>query len=118
MVCALLHDIGDSLGSFNHADMGAILRPFVSEENHWMVEKHGVFQGYYFFQYLGLDRDMHDHFRGHAHYERTRLFCEKYDNPAFNPNLQPMPLAAFKPMVRRVFAAPKRSVYLTQDGGL
>ena len=38
-----------------------------------MVEKHGVFQGYYFFQYLGLDRDMRDHFRGHAHYERARL---------------------------------------------
>ena len=58
VVCALLHDIGDTLGSYNHADVAAaILKPFVSEENHWLVEKHAVFQGYYFFHYLGLDRD-------------------------------------------------------------
>ena len=39
VVCALLHDIGDTLGSFNHADIGAaIVRPFVSEANHWMVQ--------------------------------------------------------------------------------
>src|SRR5688572_15766749 len=45
VVCALLHDIGDTLGSYNHADIAAaILKPFVSEEHHWMVEKHAVFQ--------------------------------------------------------------------------
>jgi hypothetical protein len=38
VVCALLHDIGDILGPRNHADIAAaILQPFVSEENHWMV---------------------------------------------------------------------------------
>ena len=37
-VCALLHDIGDTLGSANHADVGAaILQPFISEENRWMT---------------------------------------------------------------------------------
>src|SRR5262245_61169281 len=50
VVCALLHDIGDTLGSFNHPDVAAaILQPFVSEENHWMVKHHGIFQGHYFF---------------------------------------------------------------------
>ena len=39
VVCALLHDIGDTLGSFNHPDIAAaILKPFVSEANVWMVE--------------------------------------------------------------------------------
>ena len=38
VVCALLHDIGDTLGCFNHPDIAAaILKPFVSEANHWMV---------------------------------------------------------------------------------
>ena len=46
VVCALLHDIGDTLGSFNHADVAvAVLKPFVSEENRWMVAKHAIFQG-------------------------------------------------------------------------
>jgi predicted HD phosphohydrolase len=50
VVCALLHDIGDTLGTFNHPDIAAaILKPFVSEENHWMVQHHGIFQGHYFF---------------------------------------------------------------------
>ena len=72
VVCALLHDIGDTLGSYNHSDIAAaILKPFVSEENHWMVDKHGVFQGYYFFHYLGLDRDARDQYLGHPWYDRT-----------------------------------------------
>ena len=59
VVCALLHDIGDTLGSYNHPEVAAaILKPFVSEENFWMVEKHGIFQGYYFFHHIGLDRNM------------------------------------------------------------
>ncbi|GIR70370.1 MAG: hypothetical protein CM15mP74_16210 [Halieaceae bacterium] len=50
MVCALLHDIGDTLGPANHADVAAVLlEPYVSEANHWMVKHHGIFQGYYFF---------------------------------------------------------------------
>src|SRR5690349_16276036 len=66
VVCALLHDIGDTLGSFNHSDIAAaIVKPFVSEENHWMVEKHGVFQGYYFFHHIGMDRNLREQFRGH-----------------------------------------------------
>jgi len=116
VVCALLHDIGDTLGSFNHSDVAAaILKPFVSEANHWMVEKHGIFQGYFFFHHIGLDRDAREQFRGHPWFERTALFCERYDGPAFDPALEAMPLEAFEPMLRRVFAAPQRSIY---KGGL
>ena len=64
VVCALLHDIGDTLGSFNHPDIAAaILKPFVGEANHWMVQHHGIFQGHYFFHHIGLDRDLRDNFR-------------------------------------------------------
>ena len=114
VVCALLHDIGDTLGSFNHADVGAsILKPFVSAENFWMVEKHGMFQGYFFFHYLGLDRNMREQFRGHPSFERTAEFCEKYDGPAFDPNGETLPLEFFEPMVKRLFAKPKNSIYQT-----
>jgi predicted HD phosphohydrolase len=109
VVCALLHDIGDTLGSFNHADVAAaILKPFVSEENHWMVEKHAIFQGYYFFHYLGMDRNMRDRFEGHPCYERTRRFCELYDSPAFDPKAETLPLEHFEPMVRRLLSSPRR----------
>jgi predicted HD phosphohydrolase len=46
VVMALLHDIGDTLGTFNHPEIGAaMLRPFVDEKLHWMCQHHGVFQG-------------------------------------------------------------------------
>ena len=112
VVCALLHDIGDTLGSANHADVAAaILKPYVSEANHWMIEHHGIFQGYYFFDYLGLDRDMRDQYRGHPHFEHTAQFCHLYDQNAFDPNHDTLPLEAFEPMVQRVFAQVKRSIY-------
>lgn len=113
VVCALLHDIGDTLGSFNHPDIAAaILKPFVSEENLWMVQNHGVFQGYNFFHYIGLDRNMRDMFRGHPCYGRTAEFVELYDNPAFDPAAEVLPLSHFEPMVRRLMASPRNSVYM------
>jgi predicted HD phosphohydrolase len=112
VVCALLHDIGDTLGSFNHADVAAaIVKPFVSEENHWMVEKHAVFQGYYFFHHLGMDRDLREQFRGHRWFDRTAEFCARYDGPAFDPDGETLPLSFFEPLLRRVFAMPKQSLY-------
>jgi predicted HD phosphohydrolase len=112
VVCALLHDIGDTLGSYNHPDIAAaILRPFVSEGNHWMVEKHGIFQGYYFFHHVGMDRNMREAFRDHPHFARTEEFCARYDAPAFDARAQTRPLTFFEPMVRRVLSAPKRSIY-------
>ncbi|MGH8808523.1 MAG: HD domain-containing protein [Noviherbaspirillum sp.] len=113
VVCALLHDIGDTLGSYNHADIAAvILKPFVSDENHWMIEHHAIFQGYYFFHHLGMDRNLRDKFKDvPGLFKRTAQFCEKYDAAAFDPNAETLPLAFFEPMVRRVFAKPKRSLY-------
>ena len=112
VVCALLHDIGDTLGSANHADVAAaILKPYVSEANHWMIAHHGIFQGYYFFHYLGLDRDMREQFRGHPHFEYCAQFCHLYDQSAFDPSYESLPLEVFEPMVHRVFSQVKTSIY-------
>jgi predicted HD phosphohydrolase len=113
VVCALLHDIGDTLGPSNHADIAAaIVQPFVSEENHWIVQHHGIFQGYYFFHFLGLDRDLRDKFRGHPYFEKTEEFSRLFDQVAFDPDFRSMPLEAFESMVGRVFMRPRRSIYL------
>ena len=112
VVCALLHDIGDTLGSTNHPDVAAaILQPFVSEENHWMVKHHGILQGYNFFHHIGLDRNMRDRFRDSPHYERTEAFIEKYDNRAFDADKPQLSLDEFAPLVRSVFSDPKNSMY-------
>ena len=116
VVCALVHDIGDTLASLNHAELAAvILEPFVSEENHWIVKHHGIFQGYYFFHHLGLDRNLRDRYRGHPHSQACAHFCAAYDQNSFDPGYDTLPLDFFAPMVRRVFTAPRRSIYLPAD---
>ncbi|ANI16339.1 MULTISPECIES: HD domain-containing protein [Pseudomonas] len=116
VVCALLHDIGDTLGSYNHADIAAaILKPFVSPENLWMIEKHAIFQGYYFFHHLGLDRHLREQFKDHPQFEQTIEFCARYDAAAFDPEGETLPLAFFEPMLRRVFAKPRQSIYMARD---
>ena len=117
VVCALLHDIGDTLASANHADLAAtILEPFVSEENHWIVKHHAVFQGYYFFHHLGLDRNARDAYRDHPLFRECAAFCQKYDQNSFDPGYDTLPLEHFEPMVRKLFAAPRKSLYLGEDG--
>jgi len=112
VVMALLHDIGDTLGAYNHPDVAAaILKPFVSEENLWITQHHGIFQGYNFFHYIGLNRDMREQFKGHEHYQATADFIEKYDCPAFDPNYDSAPLSFFEPMVMKLFEKPKASIY-------
>lgn len=107
--CALVHDIGDLLGTYNHADVAAaVVKPFVSDELHWIVEQHAVFQGYYYFHHLGLDRDMRERYRGHEWFDACAEFCHEYDQPAFDPGYDTLPLAHFEPLVRELTARPRR----------
>jgi predicted HD phosphohydrolase len=117
VVCALLHDIGDTLASSNHSELAAtVLEPFVSPKNHWIVKHHGIFQGYYFFHHLGLDRNLRDRHRDHEWFRDCAEFCEKYAQNCVDPDYEPLPLEDFEPLVRRIFAAPRRSIYLGDDG--
>ena len=118
VVCALLHDIGDTLACANHAELAAtILEPFVSEKNAWIVRQHAIFQGYYFFHHLGLDRNLRDRFRDHPWFRDCAEFCEKYDQNSFDPDYDTLPLEAFEPALRAVFAAPRKSIYVGEAGG-
>ena len=105
VVCALLHDIGDVIGTANHSQVAAaLLRPYVSERNWWVVQHHGLFQGYYYFQHLGMDPDARDALRDHPHYAETVRFCAEWDQNCFDPAYPAEPLAHFEPLVREVFA--------------
>ena len=116
VVCALLHDIGDTIASANHADLAAtMLQPFVSDENYWIVKHHGIFQGYYFFEYLGLDKNLRDEYKDNENWQACAEFCAKYDQNSFDPNYDSMSIEEFEPMVRRVFAAPRNSIYKKRD---
>ena len=107
--CTLLHDIGDYLAPANHSEVAAaMLRPYVSEKNYWIVKHHGVFQGYYYFHHVGMDRNIRDRWRDDEHYQATVDFCANYDQNSFDPDYDSEPLSFFEPMVRRVLDESRR----------
>jgi len=109
VVCALLHDIGDIVAPENHSEVAAaILAPYVSEKNHWIVRHHGIFQGYYWFQFIGQDRHARDRYRDHEHFDACAEFCARWDQPSFDPDYDTLPLEHFEPRVRALFAKPPR----------
>jgi len=104
IVAALLHDIGDSIAPDNHSALaGALLRPYVSDKTWWIINHHGLFQGYHFWHYYGMDRNARDAYRDHPYYQACIEWCDKYDQRAFDPAYPTKPLAFFEPMVQRVF---------------
>jgi len=105
IVAALLHDIGDELAPNNHAEFAAtILKPYVSEKTAWIVEKHGIFQMYYYAHHLGFNKNERDKYKGHKHYPATAEFCEKWDQISFDPNYKSLLLKEFEPYVKKIFS--------------
>ena len=104
VIAALIHDIGDELAPYNHTEIAAaILRPYVRPEVTWIVEKHGVFQNYYYVHHLGGNRNARDEYRDHPWYQACKDFCANWDQCSFDPDYPTEPLSSFEPALRRVF---------------
>ena len=107
LVAALIHDIGDELAPYNHTEIAAaIIRPYVRPEVTWIVEKHGLFQNYYYVHHFGGNRNARDEFRDHPWYQACKDFCANWDQNSFDPDYPSEPLSTFEPLLRRVFSRP------------
>ena len=86
LAAALIHDIGDELAPYNHAELAAgIIRPYVRAEVAWIVEQHGLFQTYYYAHHLGGNRHARERLREHPWFDACALFCERWDQASFDP---------------------------------
>ena len=107
IVAALLHDIGDELAPYNHAEVGAaILKPYVRAEVTWVVQQHGLFQNYYYVHHFGADRNGRDRLRDHPYYQSCVHFCAAWDQRSFDPDYPSESLEFFEPLVQRIFTRP------------
>ena len=105
IVAALFHDIGDELAPLNHSEYAAaVLKPYVSEKTHWIIEKHGEFQMYYYAHHLGGNRNQRDKYKGHKYFLDTINFCEKWDQSSFDPNFKSLNIEDFRPYVQKIFS--------------
>jgi len=104
VVAALIHDVGDELAPFNHAEIAsAIIRPYVRPQVTWIVEQHGLFQSYYYAHLLGGIRDGRERFQDHRWYQACKDFCANWDQNSFDPQYRSDTLESFEPLLREIF---------------
>jgi predicted HD phosphohydrolase len=108
VVAALCHDIGKLISVFNHPEIAAaILKPYVRDEVYQAIRVHQDFQGRHYYHHFGGDVDARDRYEGEPYYELAALFADEWDQVAFDPDAEYLPLEHFEPMVREVFSAPR-----------
>lgn len=105
VVCALLHDVGEVLSGTNHGEIpAAMLRPYITPLNYWVLYNHEIFQAYYYLDKCGGDKDLRDKIKaykekgyvpGHPYYDACAKFCHEYDQPSFDPDYPSDSLESF-----------------------
>ena len=111
VVASLCHDIGKAISVPNHPEIAAaILKPYVRPEVHRMILVHQDFQGRHYYAHFGGDPDAREKHREVLDPEVFSLaeqFADEWDQTAFDPDYDTLPLEHFEPAVRRVFGAAK-----------
>src|SRR5450432_4842328 len=111
VVASLFHDVGKAIGVPNHPRIAAeILRPYVRDEVFKMILVHQDFQGRHYYQHFGGDpaaREKHRDSLSAEEFELAAKFADEWDQIAFDPDYDTLPLEHFEPAAREVFATPR-----------
>ena len=88
---SLLHDIGKAVSVPNHPEIAAaIVKPYVRPDVYNMIRAHQDFQG----------RHYYHHFGGEPWFDLAAQFADDWDQVAFDPDYDTLPLEHFEPLVR------------------
>src|SRR5438270_3660995 len=108
VVAALCHDIGKAVSVPNHPRIAAeILRPYVRDEVYKLILVHQDFQRRHYYHHFGGDPDAREQHRSTLtadEFELAERFADEWDQVAFDPDYDTLPLSHFEPKVRAVFA--------------
>ncbi len=107
IVASLCHDIGKAISVPNHPMIAAeILKPYVRPEVYDMIRVHQDFQGKHYYAHFGGDPNAREQHRANLDPDRFTLaarFADEWDQVAFDPSYDTLPLEHFEPKVRTVF---------------
>ena len=107
VVAALCHDIGKAVSVPNHPRIAAeILKPYVRDEVYKMILVHQDFQGRHYYHHFGGDpnaRETHRDELTPEEFELAEQFADEWDQLAFDPDYDTLPLSHFEPLVRKIF---------------
>ncbi len=110
VVAALCHDVGKAVSVPNHPRIAAeILKPYVRDEVYKMILVHQDFQGRHYYHHFGGDPNARENHRDTLTADEFALaerFADEWDQVAFDPDYDTLPLSHFEEKVRKVFATP------------
>ena len=105
VVASLCHDIGKAVSVPNHPAIAAeILKPYVRDEVYHAIRAHQDFQGRHYYHHFGGDPNARDQYRDEPWFALAEQFADQWDQIAFDPDYDTLPLEHFEPRVRQVFA--------------
>jgi predicted HD phosphohydrolase len=109
VIASLCHDIGKIVSVANHPRIAAeMLWPYVSDDTYHMIDAHQDFQGRHYYHHFGGDPNKRDQYRDESWYPLAERFADEWDQIAFDPEYDTLPLEHFEPRLRALFAAPQR----------
>jgi predicted HD phosphohydrolase len=104
VVAALCHDIGKYVSISNHPAIAAeMLKPFVRDDVYHVIRVHQDFQGKHYYAHFGRDRDARERYRDEPWFDVAARFADDWDQVAFDPGYDTLPLEHFEGRLRRVF---------------
>jgi predicted HD phosphohydrolase len=107
VVASLCHDIGKAVSVPNHPKIAAeILKPYVRAEIYEVIRVHQDFQGRHYYHHFGGDPDARAQYEGAPWFELAARFADEWDQIAFDPDYDTLPLSHFEARVREVFGSP------------
>ncbi len=108
VVAALCHDVGKYVSVANHPAIAAeMLRPYVRDEVYHAIRVHQDFQGRHYYGHFGGDTDAREQYRDEPWFALAARFADDWDQVAFDPDYDTLPVEHFEAKVRAVFATPK-----------
>ena len=105
---SLLHDIGKAVSVPNHPEIAAsIIRPYVRADVYEVIRAHQDFQGRHYYHHFGGDPNARDKYEGAPWFALAAQFADEWDQIAFDPDYDTLPLEHFAPLVREQTASGK-----------
>ena len=104
---SLLHDIGKAVSVPNHPEIAAaIVKPYVRPDVYNVIRVHQDFQGRHYYHHFGGDPDARTQYEGSPWFDLAAQFADDWDQVAFDPDYDTLPLEHFEPLVRQRCAKP------------
>ena len=101
VVASLCHDIGKAISVPNHPAIAAeIIKPYVRSEVYNVIRTHQDFQGRHYYHHFGGNPDARDQYVGAEWFDLAAQFADDWDQIAFDPDYDTLPLEHFEGLVR------------------